>query len=472
MANSLIDFGIVQPEASGAFLRGFQQSQALAQQQAAQQRQNALADMQLRAAQRGEEEALAERNVLRAGGTLPDIQQRYLQAGLGKQAFALQKQIQEQQAARVKQAKDSLDLMKESAAKIIGNPNPEFAKRILTQFGQVTGQDISSDMADLEKLGNDPVAIQQWAASHSLKAEELLPKFETHDVGGGIIRQGYNRVTGAPIAAQPGGNVPVGAFEGAPQQVMNQLAAIADPVERAAATQAYQRQLAGQTPVLGQPQFIPKTPLPPDVEAQKARLARAGAPSISVSTEKKYGEAFAGKIAESDVGMRDAALKAPEMANTANRILDLTSQGKVFTGTGANVKLQLAKALNVTGLTDSEKAANTEALIADMGASTLAAVKASGLGSGQGFTDKDLQFLQNVAGGRITLEKESISRIAELQRKAAEAAAERWNKRVQQIPSTTLESTGLTTEPIVVPKRSGTKASTSPDIDALLNKYK
>jgi len=59
MANSLIDFGVVQPEASGSFLRGLQQSQALAQQQAQQQRQNALVDFQLRAAQRGEEEAIA-----------------------------------------------------------------------------------------------------------------------------------------------------------------------------------------------------------------------------------------------------------------------------------------------------------------------------------------------------------------------------------------------------------------------------
>lgn len=201
-----------------------------------------------------------------------------------------------------------------------------------------------------------------------------------------------------------------------------------------------------------------RTPLPLDVEEQKARLARAGAPSITVSTEKKYGEAFAGKMAESDIGMRDAAIKAPEMANTANRILDLTAQDKVFTGTGANVKLQIAKALNMAGLTDSEKAANTEALIADMGASTLGAIKSSGLGSGQGFTNKDLEFLQNVAGGRITLEKDTIRRIAELQHRAAEASAQKWNARVKQIPADTLQGTGLTTEPIQVPKKSGGKA--------------
>lgn len=458
MANSLIDFGIVQPEASGSFLRGFQGAQA-------QQQQNQLAALHLRAAQRGEEEALTEREAAKGATSFQDLAQRYQQAGLTKQALAAQKAFQEQRAAQITQAKNAIDLMQDAASKVVGNPNLEFAKRVVTQYGQTTGQDISTDLADLEKIGNDPAGIQQWAASHALKAKDLLPQFEKFDTGAGQVRMGFHPVTGAPIAQPttqpaPQQNLPIGAFQGQPQEIMNQLAAIADPAERAAATQAYQRQIAGQVQPtgIGQTTFIPKMPLPPELEAQKIRIAEASRPTVNVSTEKKYSEAFAGKLAESDIGMRDAALKAPEMANTANRILDLTAQGKIFTGTGANVKLQIAKALNMAGLTDSEKAANTEALIADMGASTLAAIKTSGLGSGQGFTNKDLEFLQNVAGGRITLEKDSIQRIAELQHRAAEASAQKWNARVRQIPSATLEGTGLSSEPIQVPKKAGGKA--------------
>ena len=110
MANSLIDFGVVQPESAGSFLRGFQQSQALAQQQASQQQQNQLAALQLRAAQRGEEEALAEREAYKGAATLGDVQQRLMQAGLGKQSIALQKQVQEQRLAQIKQAEDEIKI--------------------------------------------------------------------------------------------------------------------------------------------------------------------------------------------------------------------------------------------------------------------------------------------------------------------------------------------------------------------------
>lgn len=105
MANSLIDFGVVQPEASGAFLRGLQQSQALAQQQAQQQRQNALIDLQLRAAQRGEEEALAEREAYRRAGGMAQVPQELRAAGLGKQAMAAEEFARKRQAETLQRRK-------------------------------------------------------------------------------------------------------------------------------------------------------------------------------------------------------------------------------------------------------------------------------------------------------------------------------------------------------------------------------
>lgn len=105
MANSLIDFGVVQPEASGAFLRGLQQSQALAQQQADQQRQNALIDLQLRAAQRGEEEALAEREAYRRAGGMAQVPQELRAAGLGKQAMAAEEFARKRQTETLQRRK-------------------------------------------------------------------------------------------------------------------------------------------------------------------------------------------------------------------------------------------------------------------------------------------------------------------------------------------------------------------------------
>lgn len=192
-------------------------------------------------------------------------------------------------------------------------------------------------------------------------------------------------------------------------------------------------------------------PLPPAVQAQKLQRAVAAAPNISVNTEKKFGEVFGTKVAEADVGKLATAEKAPELASSANRIIELVQRGDVFTGPIADIKLNIARALNVAGANNQEKIANTEALVAATGQSTLDAIKGAGLGTGQGFTDKDLKFLQGIAGGTIALTAQTLTRLAELQHQTATRAAESWNKRVQEIPKDVLQGTGLSTAPITVP---------------------
>lgn len=195
--------------------------------------------------------------------------------------------------------------------------------------------------------------------------------------------------------------------------------------------------------------------------------------NVSQSTEKKFGEAFGTKIADRDVAMLDVAAKAPDLAANANRVLGILSQGNVFTGTAADMKLNMARALNLAGADNNEKIANTEMLMSGLARQTLGAVKSSGLGTGQGFTDKDLQFLQDVEGGRITMNIQSIQRLAELSHSAADKSATAWNKRVKEIPKSAIEGTGLSTEPIVVPKRFGAVATpAAPAAGAVQNGYR
>lgn len=193
--------------------------------------------------------------------------------------------------------------------------------------------------------------------------------------------------------------------------------------------------------------------------------------NVSQSTEKKYGEAFGGKIADRDVAMLDVAAKAPDLAANANRVLSILSQGNVFTGSAADIKLNMARALNLAGAGNDEKIANTEMLVSGLARQTLGAVKSSGLGTGQGFTDKDLQFLQDAEGGRITLNAQTIQRLAELSHSAADKSATAWNKRVKEIPKSATEGTGLSTEPIVVPKRLGA-APAAPAAGTVQNGYR
>jgi hypothetical protein len=236
----------------------------------------------------------------------------------------------------------------------------------------------------------------------------------------------------------------------------------------------------GQTQVLRVPAFsgaptsvgtFADVPLPANVQAQKMQTARAGAPSISVSTEKKFGEVFGGKVAEADVSKLATAEKAPQLAESANRIIDLVQRGDVFTGPIADVKLNIARALNVAGASNQDKIANTEALVAATGQSTLDAIKGAGLGAGQGFTDKDLKFLQGVAGGTINLTAQTLTELATLQHRAATRAAESWNKRSQEIPKEVMQGTGLSTSPIAVPPLSKGPAK-GPAVGAVQDGYR
>lgn len=183
---------------------------------------------------------------------------------------------------------------------------------------------------------------------------------------------------------------------------------------------------------------------------------------VNVSTEKKFGEAFAGKIADEDVKLKVAAEDAPNAAATANRVMSILQSGQVFTGSAANIKLQMAKLLKLGGGSDSEAIANTEVLISSLADTTLGAIRTSGLGSGQGFTNSDRDFLEKAKAGQITYDAVSLQRLAKIAHRAAEATAEKWNKRVKSIPQSAIEGTGISTEPIVVPTMQGAKSRAAP----------
>lgn len=198
----------------------------------------------------------------------------------------------------------------------------------------------------------------------------------------------------------------------------------------------------------------------------------APANNITLSTEKSYGGEYGKKTAESDINLKAAAEAAPTLAESSNRISQILKSGKVFTGTGAEFKLQLAKALKVVANTENEAIANTESLISSLASQTLGNIKSSGLGSGQGFTDKDREFLQAASAGTITLDSKTLQRLSDLSYRSAVATADKWSKRVKEIPKSVLEGTGTSTEPVSVPSRTGAAPKVSAvrsAADAILN---
>lgn len=175
-------------------------------------------------------------------------------------------------------------------------------------------------------------------------------------------------------------------------------------------------------------------------------LKRAGATNVTVSTEKSYGSAFGQGLAKSDLDLYDQAKQAPQMLENVQNTKKLIDSGKVYTGFGAGAKLDLARAgsaLGVTGKDTNEVIANTQQLFANRAQTTLDAIKSSGLGSGQGFSNKDREFLEAARLGNITYDKETLKRQLDLEERTARATANKWNTRLKSIPKSATEPTGV-----------------------------
>jgi hypothetical protein len=175
-------------------------------------------------------------------------------------------------------------------------------------------------------------------------------------------------------------------------------------------------------------------------------LRRAGATNVSVSTEKSYGGALAGEVAKSDAAKFEAANSAPRVIETIQSTRQLLDSGNVITGIGAQQRLDLARLgqfLGVGGKNNSELVANTQQLFANRAQATLDSIRSSGLGAGQGFSNKDREFLENARLGNITYSPEALRRQLTIEENVAKATVSSWNSRLKNIPAEARTSLGL-----------------------------
>jgi hypothetical protein len=170
----------------------------------------------------------------------------------------------------------------------------------------------------------------------------------------------------------------------------------------------------------------------------------AGASDIETSRAAKGG--YAKGAAESAVKRDEETFGVAQSAQTnidrANEIIDLVNAG-ALTGTAAEIKLKLARALNVAGADNNEVIKNTEVLVSRLGQNVLGNIKASGLGAGQGFTNTDRTFLERIVGGSIELNPKSLQELARISKSVSAAAVDKWNKRLPDIDSNIAKDLGL-----------------------------
>ena len=196
----------------------------------------------------------------------------------------------------------------------------------------------------------------------------------------------------------------------------------------------------------------------------KSAISRAGATNVNntvsvAGPENQYNKDIGAGLAKEGLALVDVAKAAPEVVRNAQMIRSALSNG-AYTGTGAETRYAIDKALATAGLTGEGRAANTEALISGLSKVTLAGVKTSGLGAGNGFTDKDREFLESAASGRITMTAANIKRVADLSERVAASNYSKGSKVLQRWQSdpalkavsqdTVLDPLPASTQPSVV----------------------
>jgi hypothetical protein len=193
------------------------------------------------------------------------------------------------------------------------------------------------------------------------------------------------------------------------------------------------------------------------VRAVESTAAAAKRPKVEVNIPNFAEKTFAGGLAEDQVKkfsvLQSAAEKAPDMLRTAAESKAILKSGKFFSGSPANVQLEMAKmadALGLGGTDTKEKAFNTQTLITNAAGSTLDSIAGSNLGTGQGFTNNDLKFLERARSFTIDMTDANIKRVIDLQERAAKASVARYNERLRSLPQASIATMGLT--PITLPR--------------------
>jgi hypothetical protein len=200
----------------------------------------------------------------------------------------------------------------------------------------------------------------------------------------------------------------------------------------------------GQTQVLQMPAFggagtsvgtFADVPLPLLVEAQQARLKKAGASSTTIKLppqenafEGELGKGQAKRIIDSQVAAQDAA-SIIDTVKTGRSIM----RSGMITGAGADFLVNLNQGLKTAGIDAgfADASANSQAFAANMAANVGKLIKQ--FGAGTGLSDTDLKFAKDMAGGRVTLDAKAINKILDINERAARNTITRHNKDVEGV---------------------------------------
>lgn len=163
----------------------------------------------------------------------------------------------------------------------------------------------------------------------------------------------------------------------------------------------------------------------------RLQVAATGKPVQSVSVNTAQNPFFAGLGG----GLSKQLLESKEAADSAATALDAVGNAKemlgrgIFSGTGAEFQLGVARALKKAGIYNDERVENTEVFMSQMAKQVVANVKA--LGSNASNADRD--YAERAAGGKIDMSDAGLRRLADVTERTTKQVIARHNMMVAPI---------------------------------------
>jgi hypothetical protein len=183
--------------------------------------------------------------------------------------------------------------------------------------------------------------------------------------------------------------------------------------------------------------IVSRMALSPEQEAQKARIAAAGASRQTVQlppAESAYQTTVGKASGEADIASFDLAQRAADDLLKDFNTIELLKTGKASTGITAELALGINRLKADVG-GDKEaarKVADTELLNALLGSDVFSNIQALGIGARGLDTPAEREFLREVVSGTISLNAETLRRMAEIRANVKERAIDRFNQRVEK----------------------------------------
>ncbi len=167
---------------------------------------------------------------------------------------------------------------------------------------------------------------------------------------------------------------------------------------------------------------------PKDYQAWRLEGKKAGATSnnITVKTGEELGKQVAKHFADEVSTLNTEAEAAAQSIPAIRKSIQLVDQG-IVAGTGADLRLTLAKALATATGTPDEEVNNTDQFVANT--ANLVAQNIKNFGAGTGLSDADREYAQKMAGGSTQMTPQAIKRILQINEKMQKAKVDRYNKR-------------------------------------------